>query len=60
MFYKLKQRYDCLDIAIIICRLKTGHDKMAIPDVEEVAHVSSYPLLGYMVFDTSLSGGVEK
>ena len=33
---------------------------MAIPYVEEVAHVSSYPLLEYMGFDTDISDGVAK
>ena len=28
-----------------IDRLNKGHDKMDIPSVEEVSHVSSYPLL---------------
>ena len=35
MIFQLKQR-DCIN---------KGHNKMAIPYVEEVLHVSSYPLL---------------
>ena len=33
---------------------------MAIPYVEEVEHVSSYPLLEYMGFDADISGGEKK
>ena len=33
---------------------------MDIPSVEEVSHVSRYPLLEYMGFDTDDSGGVAK
>ena len=33
---------------------------MAIPDVEEVRHVSSYPLIESMGFDTGIYDGVTK
>ena len=33
---------------------------MDIPDVEEVLHVSSYPLLESMGFDTDIYDGVTK
>ena len=33
---------------------------MAIPDVEEVSHVSRYPLLESMVFDTDIFDRVAK
>ena len=41
-------------------QLNIGHNNMAIPDVEEVSHVSGYPLLKYMGFDTDISDEVEK
>ena len=50
----------------IICQLKQkypinkGHDEMDIPDAEEVFHVSIYPPLESMSFDTDISDGVEK
>ena len=60
MICQLKQRGDRMDVAIIICCLKKGHDELSIPDEEEVAHVSSYPLIEYMGFDTDISCGVKK
>ena len=33
---------------------------MAVPAVEEVLHVSSYPLIESMGFDTDISDGVTK
>ena len=37
-----------------------GHYEMAKPATEEVFHVSSYPLLESMDFDTDISDGVAK
>ena len=42
---QLKQIYNWLSIAVIICQINKGRENMAIPSVEEVANVSSYPLL---------------
>ena len=58
MLCQLKQIYDRLAIYIIICQIKKGHDYLAIPYVEEVAHVSRYPLLEYMGSDTGISDGI--
>ena len=57
---QLKQIYDLLYISIILCRLKKGHYNMAIPDVEEAFHVSSYTILVSMGFDTGISYGFAK
>ena len=52
--------------ANIFCQLKQGdqlnkgHAEMAIPSVGKVLHVSSYPLIESMSFDTAVSGGVAK
>ena len=43
-----------------IYQLNKGHEEMAIPDLEEVLHVSSYPLLESMDFDACISDGVGK
>ena len=45
MIYQLKQRDDRMEIAIILCQINEGHEDLAIPSMEEVARVSSYPLL---------------
>ena len=50
MFFQLKQRY----------QLNKGHEDMAIPYVEEVFHVSNYPLLETMGLDTDIFDGVVK
>ena len=39
-------------------QLNKGHYKMAIPDAEEVFHVSIYPLQQYMGFYTDISDKV--
>ena len=50
----------------MLCKLKKidhlnrFHNNMDVPDVEEVLHVSSYPLLESMGFDTDISDGVTK
>ena len=50
----------------MICQLKQiyqlnkGHAKMYILSVEEVLHVSSYPMLEPMVFDADISAGFAK
>ena len=41
-------------------QLNKGRDEMAIPAVEEVSHVYSYPLLESMSFDTDIPDGVAK
>ena len=43
-----------------IYQLSKGHDKMAVPAVEEFLHVSSYPLLESMGFYTDISDGAAK
>ena len=58
--FQLKQKDNWLYISIVFFWLKKGHDDMAIPAVEEVVHVASYPLLEYMGFDTDISDGVAK
>ena len=60
MLCQLKQRDDRLDISIIIFQIKKWHDGLDIIAVEEVAHVSSYPILGSMGFYTGLCVGVAK
>ena len=60
MLCQLKQRTDQLAIDIILCQLNKWYDEMDIPYVEEVAHVSRYPLLESMNFDTGISGLVTK
>ena len=45
MIFQLKQGYYRLVVAIILFHLNKGRVGMDIPDVEEVAHVSSYDLL---------------
>ena len=60
MICQLKQRYYQLEIYIIICQIKKVHDELAIADVEKVAHVSSYPILEYIGFDTGISDEVAK
>ena len=50
MIFQLKQRD----------QLNKWHDEMAISDLEKVPHVSSYPMLESMGFDTDISDGVEK
>ena len=46
----MKQRY----------QINKGHEEMDIPGLEEVFHVSSYPLIESMGFDTDISYGVAK
>ena len=60
MLCRLKQRDDWMAIDIILFRINKWHDELAIPDVEEFTHVSSYPLLESMVFDVNISYGVAK
>ena len=60
MLCQLKQRDDRLDISIIIFQIKKWHDGLDIIAVEEVAHVSSYPILESMGFYTGLCVGVAK
>ena len=43
-----------------IDQLNKGRDQMAITAVEEVLHMSSYPLIEYMGFGTDIYDGVEK
>ena len=43
-----------------IYHINKGHDEVAIPSVEEFYHVSSYPLLESMCFDTDISDGFAK
>ena len=50
MLYKLKQRD----------HLNKGHANMAISAVEEFLHVSSYPMIESVGFDTDISDGVAK
>ena len=50
MLCQLKQRDDQMAIAIIIFHINNGHNGMAILALEEVARLSSYPLLESMVF----------
>ena len=57
---QLKQRDDRLAIAIILCRIKKVHGDISITDVEEFAHVYSYPLLEYIGSDTYISQGAKK
>ena len=50
----------------MLCQLKSiyqinkGHDEVSIPAVEEVSHVSIYPHLESMGFDTDIFDGVVK
>ena len=50
----------------MICQMKfiyhmnKGYDEIAIPSMKEVLHVSIYPLLESMGFDTDIYDGVEK
>ena len=52
--------------ANMLCQLKQRdhinklHDKMAVLDAEEVSHVSSYPLIQFMGFDTYIYDGIKK
>ena len=52
--------------ANIICQLKQrdwinkAHEDMYIRDVDKVSHVSNYPLLESMGFDTHISDGFAK
>ena len=41
-------------------QINKGRDDMAIPAVEDVSHVSRYPMLDSMGFDTDISDGVAK
>ena len=41
-------------------KLNKGHGKMYIPYLQEVSHVSSYPLLESMSFDTDISDKFSK
>ena len=50
MLCKLKQGY----------QINKGHEEMDIPALEEVLHVSRYPLLESMGFDADISDGVAK
>ena len=50
MIFHMKQRY----------QINKGHEEMDIPALEEVLHVSSYPLLESMGFDTDIFDGVAK
>ena len=50
MICQLKQRY----------QLKKGDADMAIPAAKEFSHVSSYPLIESMGFDTDIYDGVAK
>ena len=58
MICRMKKIDNHLAITIIIFHINKGNDELAIPYVKEVAHVSSYPLLESMVFDTDISDGV--
>ena len=49
MLCHLKQRY----------QLNKWYDDMTIPAMEEVLHVSSYPLLEYIGFHTDISDGFK-
>ena len=40
--------------------LNKGYDEISIPSLEEVMHVSIYPLLESMGFDTDIYDGVAK
>ena len=44
MIFQLKKGDDRMSIEIIIFQISKGHDYMSILSVEEVDHVSSYPL----------------
>ena len=52
--------------ANILCQIRKkdelnkGHAKMDVPTMEEVSHVSSYPLPESMCFYTNISDGVAK
>ena len=50
MIFHMKQRY----------HINKGHEEMDIPALEEVLHVSRYPLLESMGFDADISDGVAK
>ena len=41
-------------------QLNKGHDYVDVTDAGEVLHMSSYPLLESMGFDTDISDGVAK
>ena len=60
MLFQMKQVYDWLAIAIVIYHTNKGHANLDITDVEEVAHVSSYPMPEAMYFDTDISDEVAK
>ena len=60
MICQLRQKYDRLVITINICQINEGHDYLDIPAVEEVAHMSSCPILESMDFDIGIYDGVPK
>ena len=41
IIFQMKQRFNWLAIAIILCQINKGHYYLAIAYVEEVTHVSS-------------------
>ena len=60
VIFQLKQRYDKLSIYIVLCQIKKLRNDMDLPDVEDLVHVSSYPILEYMGFDTGIYDGFAK
>ena len=60
MVFQMNQRDDWLSISIIIFHIKKVRGSLAITAMEEVVHVSSYPVLEYMCFDTGLTDGFTK
>ena len=60
VIFQLKQRYDKLSIYIVLCQIKKLRNDMDLPDVEDLVHVSSYPILEYMGFDTGIYDGSAK
>ena len=59
MLCKPKKRDDRTAIVIILCHIKKWHAELDIPAVEEVVHVSSYPMMESMGFDTGIYDGFE-
>ena len=41
-------------------KINLGNDSLDKPSLEEVDHIYSYPLLGFMGFDTVISNGLSK